>query len=71
MTIRDLYFASSVVCMVIAEFALVLTAMWLMAYLSSSKQPGSVRAICFSGVATLIFAFVALWLFLKTGIPFL
>ncbi len=71
MTIQDLYFASSIVCMVIAGFALVLTAMWLMAYLSSPKQTGSVRAICFSGAATLAFAFAALWLLLKTGIAFL
>jgi hypothetical protein len=71
MTIRELYFASSVVCMVIAGFTLVLTAMWLMAYFSSPKQTGSVRAICFSGVATLAFAFAALWLLLRAGIAFL
>jgi hypothetical protein len=57
--------------MVIAGFALVLTAMWIMALFASSKQTGSVRAICYSGVTTLAFALVGFWLLLRAGILFL
>jgi hypothetical protein len=71
MTIRDLLFASSIICMVIAGFTSVVTTMWLLAYFSSSKQAGSVRAIFLGGVITLVFAFVGLWLLFKTGILFL
>ena len=67
----DLRFASGVVCMVIAGFALVLTSMWIAAYFSSPRQAGSVRAICFAGVATLTFAILGLWLWGMAGILFL
>jgi hypothetical protein len=71
MTIRELYFASSLVCIVAAGFALILTAMWIMAWISSPKQTGSARAVCFSGAATLVFALVGFWLLLRAGILFL
>jgi hypothetical protein len=71
MTVRDLLFASSIICIVVAGFIFILTAMWITAYFSSSKQAGSVRAICFLGATSLAFAFIGLWLLLKTGILFL
>ncbi len=68
--IPTLRFCGGVLAFIIAGLTGIVTAIWVVTYLSGARQPRSMQYICVGGAISLVFVLCALWLWGFTAFLF-